>query len=244
MKIVFDEKYGAEKRQYVDWYLPESENFDLLIWFHGGGLEGGSRKDISFAEDLVKNNIGVCSVEYSLYPDAKFPDFITDCAKAVSHCISKMQNYRKSGRTYISGQSAGAYITLMLCLDKHYLTDVNVDRNGIDGYISDSAQTTTHFNVLREKGVPSSYERIDEAAPLYFVSDDCDFKALLLLCYENDMPCRVTQNKLLKESLDRNVCDKNIVLKVLEGGHVNGSVNRNKGGTFDFADEVLAFMNK
>lgn len=56
MKIVFDEKYGAEKRQYVDWYLPESENFDLLIWFHGGGLESGSRKDISFARDLVKNN--------------------------------------------------------------------------------------------------------------------------------------------------------------------------------------------
>lgn len=243
MKTILDENYGKEKYEKLDWYLPETDEFDLMIWFHGGGLNSGSRKDVAFYEDLVKNNVGVCSVEYSMYPDAKFPEFIEDCAKAIKYCEDKVREYKNVKRIFVSGQSAGAYITLMLCLNKSYLEKVGADRNIIDGYISDSAQTTTHFNVLKERGAPSTYERIDDASPLFFVSPECDYKALLLICYENDMECRVTQNKLLYESLKRHYKAGKLKLEVLPGYHVNGSLNRNENGTFDFVDSVLRFIS-
>ena len=31
--------YGKLPEQLVDLYLPDSQEFDLLVWFHGGGLE-------------------------------------------------------------------------------------------------------------------------------------------------------------------------------------------------------------
>lgn len=242
MRTIFDESYGNKEYEKVDWYLPDGEISDLLVWFHGGGLENGTRKDICFAEKLTAQGVAVCSVEYSLYPSAKFPDYIKDCAKAVAYSAKRAEEIGCKGKFYVSGQSAGAYITLMLCLDKRYFEEVGFDRNRIDGYISDSAQTTTHFNVLRERGIPSAYERIDDGAPLYFVSAECDYKSLLLLCYENDMPCRVTQNKLLYESLLRHYPQGKIALKVLPGWHVHGSTVLNENGSYDFVDEVLAFI--
>lgn len=66
---------------------------------------------------------------------------------------------------------------------------------------------------------------------------------LLLLCYENDIPCRVTQNRLLKGSLERHINDRKVILKVLKGTHVNGSFNRNESGAFDYVYEILALLN-
>lgn len=242
MRTFLDNNYGNKIYEKVDWYLPDDSEFDLVVWFHGGGLENGSRKGICFAEDLTKSGVAVCSVEYSMYPSAKFPEYICDCAKAVKYCAQKAKEFGVCKRLFVSGQSAGAYITLMLCLNKQYFADVGFDRNLISGYISDSAQTTTHFNVLRERGISSSVERIDDGAPLYFVTDNCDFKSLLLLCYENDMPCRITQNRLLFESLARNYPQGKTELKVLPGYHVKGSLERNQNGTFDYVDELLSFI--
>ena len=42
MKVINDIKYANRDNAYFDLYLPESDSFDLLIWFHGGGLEEGS----------------------------------------------------------------------------------------------------------------------------------------------------------------------------------------------------------
>lgn len=247
MRTISDDNYGDKIYEKVDWYfpndLPDGE-FDLVVWFHGGGLESGGRKDVRFAEDLTENGVAVCSVEYSMYPTAKFPEYIYDCAKAVKYCEQKANEFGLRKRLFISGQSAGAYITLMLCLDKRYFADIGFDRGLVAGYVSDSAQTTTHFNVLRERGISSSVERIDDGAPLYFVSENCDFKSLLLLCYENDMPCRVTQNRLLYESLKRNYPQGRTELQVLPGYHVKGSLERNANGAFDYVEKLLAFIKR
>ena len=52
MRTYFDLLYAGE--QALDLYLPEEEDFDLFIYFHGGGLEKGDKKDASkFAKDLT-----------------------------------------------------------------------------------------------------------------------------------------------------------------------------------------------
>ena len=42
MNSIFDLEY--KKGLYIDLHLPESKDFDLLVYFHGGGLTSGSRK--------------------------------------------------------------------------------------------------------------------------------------------------------------------------------------------------------
>lgn len=244
MKMIADVKYGQHDMAYVDFLLPENDSFDLLIWFHGGGLEKGSRKNPRFAEDLVNGGMAVASVEYRMYPDAQFPDFLVDCADAVKYIMDHISEYGNANRIFVAGGSAGAYITLMLAFDKQYLANAGVNRDGIAAFISDSAQITTHFNVLRERGVDTRLERIDPAAAIYHLSPESDFRHLLLICYENDMPCRPEQNRLFFKSIQRLCPDQHTEFVQLPGGHCRGSVKRNEKGTFDFNDVLLDFITR
>ena len=52
MRSFLDVEY--KENLFIDLHLPESENFDLFIYFHGGGLEAGDRKGTEvFAKDLT-----------------------------------------------------------------------------------------------------------------------------------------------------------------------------------------------
>ena len=242
MRILEDIKYGSEEQHLLDCYYPETKEFDVLIWFHGGGLESGNRKDIRFVEDLLNEGIAVVSVEYRMYPTAVFPEFIEDCATAVKYVLENIATREGSKRVFVSGQSAGAYITMMLALNEEYLHKAGVDRSRISGFISDSAQVTTHFNVLRERGFDTRVERIDDAAPMYYISEKFTGN-LLMIYYEDDMPCRPEQNRLFYKSLQRFCPNHNIQIVELSGEHCNGSSNRNNDGMFDFNVELVKFIN-
>lgn len=242
MRIIEDVKYGDLENDFLDIYYPECDEYDVLLWFHGGSLEAGSRKGCKFAEDLVNAGMAVVSVEYRLYPEAVFPDFITDCARAVKYVLEFIATELGAKRVFVSGASAGAYITMMLAVDKSYLENVGVDRDKIAGFISDSAQVTTHFNVLRERGLDTRLERIDEAAPLYHISENSFTGNLLLIYYTDDIPCRTQQNQLFYHSIRRFCPDQNVRIKELPGGHCNGCGNRNERGSFDYNDMVLEFI--
>ena len=244
MRFIPDIRYDVLENSFLDLYLPDGECKDLLIWFHGGGLVSYSRKNILFAEDLTAQGIGIASVEYRLYPQAKFPDFLMDAAQAVKFLLDNIKNYADPERIFISGQSAGAYITLMLAFDNTYFENAGVDRAAISGYISDSAQITTHYSVLEEKGIPKILERIDEAAAIYHLSKESKVNNLLLIYYTDDIPCRPEQNLLFYKSI-RKVCPEiNVAIKELPGEHTNGSIRRNIQGTFDYCDALLDFINR
>lgn len=242
MKVIEDIRYGNEEDDFLDIFCPDGDVSEILIWFHGGGFEGGNRKNPAFAGDLTEKGIMVVSVEYRLYPKAVFPEFITDCARAVRYIIDHVAAKEKGKRVFVSGQSAGAYITLMLAFNRKYLEDAGVNRDVIAGFISDSSQTTTHFNILRERGIDTRLERIDEAAPIYYISEDSDFKNLLMIYYTDDMPCRPEQNRLFYKSVKRIRPDQRVEIVELPGGHCNGSSNRNENGLFDFNQAVLTFI--
>jgi len=87
-----------------------------------------------------------------------------------------------------------------------------------------------HFNVLRERGMDTRLERIDEAAPLYYLSASIPLPRLLLICYEDDLPCRVTQNRLMLESILHFQPDAPVGICVLPGGHVAGSTKVDENG--------------
>lgn len=243
MKTWMDVPYGTKSTQLMDWYLPNEDGFDLVVWFHGGGMEAGSRKaGKDLAAETVENGMGFVSVEYSMYPEARFPEFILDAAQSVAFVQKEAEKQGGSGRIIVSGQSAGAYLTMMLCMNPAYLRNAGVDESRIIAYISDSAQMTTHFNVLRERGLDTRLERIDEGAPLYYAGVKIIDKPLLLICYTNDIKCRVQQNQLMFHSLRRFQPDAPVELCVLPGGHTEASCRKNEDGKFPYIKEMVRFV--
>lgn len=173
MKIITNVKYGEKENNLLDVYFPNNKNFKTIIYFHGGGLEFGDKQDknvVEIANSLVKDGYSFVSVNYSLYPNAKCPDFIYDGAKAVAYVNSHLKSWGGNGEIIICGQSAGAYISVMLCVDGKYLSSVKTDDLKIVAWCIESAQMTEHYNVLKENGLDTRLQRINEFSPLYFIS--------------------------------------------------------------------------
>ena len=85
MRTIPDVCYSEKTKQCLDIYLPESNEFSVLLYFHGGGLKAGDKaKEKVFYEYMVSQGIAVVSANYRMYPTAKYPDFIVDAANAVA----------------------------------------------------------------------------------------------------------------------------------------------------------------
>ena len=125
-----------------------------------------------------------------------------------------------------------------------YLAEAGVDRSHIKGYSSDAAQIMTHFNVLRERGINSRLERIDEAAPIYWFSEKSDFPKLLLIWYTEDIVCRPEENILFLRNVERvnPALAARITACELEGKHCSGCKPRPSGETPPYVKLLLEFM--
>ena len=195
------ETYGAYPVCKIDFYLPDRDPSEtpLYIHFHGGGLEGGSRRDRYVIELAEKYGIAVASADYRMYPTAKFPEFIEDAAAACAYVLKKTGNSYKS--VTVGGSSAGAYLSMMLYFDPQYLAAVGLQAEEFDGFIFDAGQPTTHYNVLRERGLDSRAIRVDEASPMYFIDKKLanpeEKPPVLILNAERDMENRREQTMLL-----------------------------------------------
>lgn len=213
MKKLLDIDYFGDNNPLhsLDMYLPNKKDFYTIVYFHGGGLKEGNKDEVLKFMPFVDRGIGVVSVAYRLIPDAKFPDFLYDGAKAVSYIIEHIKRFGGNGNVFIAGSSAGAYITMMLCLDRSYLEAVNVAKESVCGFISESAQQFAHFNLLEQRGFDSRLEQIDKTAPFYYVRDGIEIKPLLLLHYSDDMLCRPEENKLMYKSIRRFLPEDSIV---------------------------------
>jgi len=159
------------RRCVLDIYYPGNiEGFATVVWFHGGGLTGGNKE---IPEELKAKGICVVGVNYRLYPKVKAPKYIEDAAAAVSWVFRNIEEYGgDSSLIFISGHSAGGYLTSMIGLDKRWLGAHQIDANRIAGLIPFSGHAITHFTVREERGIPGTRPIIDDLAPLYHVRPD------------------------------------------------------------------------
>ena len=222
----------------------------LFVYFHGGGLEGG---DYFIGENLqalaLEHGIAVASVEYRMYPAARFPDFVEDAAKAVAFLLNDYRAREKHSAVYVGGSSAGGYLSMMLCFASNYLKSAGADASLIDGYVLDAGQPTTHYNVLRERGMDTRLVRIDEAAPLWYL--DAPFQAestvpLLILAASHDMPGRMEQNRMLHAALlHLGYPEEKITFRLMEGfEHCAYNSYQNEQGRWVFADVIAQFIRR
>lgn len=246
MKKIQDICYSTHDREtlLLDVYLPEGEAFPVFVYFHGGGIEFGDKvhQAIDF-EHMVKAGICVVSVNYRMYPKAKFPEFLEDVAEAVKWTFDHINEYGRAEGIYVGGSSAGGYFSQMLCFDKRYLAKHGISPLDITGFIHDAGQPTVHFNVLRERGIDSRRVIIDEMSPLYYVGMDEKYPPMLIIVSDNDMENRYEQTMLLISTLKHfGHTAPEVEFKVMSGTHCSYVSGVDENGNSIFAQIVEDYI--
>lgn len=204
-----------EERCRLDLYYPEKvSGFATVVWFHGGGLKSGER---FVPEQLKEQGIAVVAVSYRLYPRVKCPAYIEDAAAAIAWTFNNISQFGGDpDRIFISGHSAGGYLTSMVGLDKKWLAAFGVDANRIAGLIPFSGHTITHFTVREERGISDTRPIVDEFAPLYHVRADAPPLVLITGDRNLEMTARYEENAYLCKMMSV-VGHKNTTLYELQG---------------------------
>ena len=149
----------------LDMYLPtQKKGFKTIVWFHGGGLEGGNKE---FRPELMNSGFAQVAPNYRLFPRCQCPDYTRDAAAAVAWTLKHIAEYGGDpSQVYVGGHSAGGYLTLMLALDKTYLAEYGVDADSIKGYFPVSGQCATHYTIRKERKISFTLPIVDKMAPL------------------------------------------------------------------------------
>ncbi len=165
-----DDSYANDKCR-LDVYRPPGANdAPVIVWFHGGGLTKGER---SIPKALMNQGVVVVAAGYRLSPQVKAPVYIEDAAAAIAWTIRNAEQHGGSSkRVFVSGHSAGGYLSAMIGLDRSWLAKHDLDANQLAGIIPFSGQAITHFTIRGERGIPDTRPVIDQFAPLFHVRPD------------------------------------------------------------------------
>jgi len=169
-KVIQADAYIKE-RCILDIHYPENiERFATVVWFHGGGLQNGSKYT---PEALMEKGIAVVAVNYRLYPQVSPAACIEDAAASVAWVFNNIEKYGgDSSKIFLCGHSAGGYLALMVGMDKSWLAAHQIDANRIAGLIPYSGHTITHLAVRHSQGIAQEQPTIDNLAPLFHVRPD------------------------------------------------------------------------
>lgn len=213
----------ARERCVLDVYRPQtaSKNAPVIVWFHGGGLSGGNRHIPAQFRD---QKFLVVPVNYRLYPQASCRDAIFDAAASVAWTFRNIEKYGGDPKkVYVSGHSAGGYLSAMIALDPQYLGKFGISNMELAGAFPISGQMTTHFQVVGERAEPGKKHGannplcIDEMAPLYFTKVPCPNMHLLVGDPKLEWPARVEENYLLAAMLRTVKNHREVEIRSYEG---------------------------
>ena len=148
---------GAGDLRRLDVYAPASaHDAPVLVFFHGGGRETGSRKDITqLAEQLAADGILVVSPSYRLRTPATMNVNFTVQAGDAGAAIAWVQHHVAEyggdpNGIVIGGVSAGAGLAALVATDTHYIVDAGGDPRHVSAAFIMSG-------VLDNRPVPSDY---------------------------------------------------------------------------------------
>jgi acetyl esterase/lipase len=159
--------YQRERCRLDVYYPRDTADYATVVWFHGGGLKQGSKE---IPPGLRNKGIAVVAVNYRLSPRVGAPAYIEDAAAAVAWTFENIEKFGGSrDRIFVSGHSAGGYLTNMVGLDERWLAKYGVDADDIAGLIPFSGQSITHFTVREERGIDGMQPVVDDLAPLFHV---------------------------------------------------------------------------
>lgn len=204
-----------KERCRLDIYYPKNkEEFSAVVWFHGGGLRAGNK---FIPETLKESGFAIIGVNYRFNPKIKSPGYIEDAAAAVAWVFENIEKYGGDpNRIFVSGHSAGGYLTSMIGLDKSYLKLYDIDANSIAALIPFSGHTITHFTIRDERGIDGTQVVVDEMAPIHHIRKDAPPLVLITGDREKEMLGRYEENAYMYRMM-KVVGHENTLLYELDG---------------------------
>ncbi|MBN2330057.1 MAG: alpha/beta hydrolase, partial [Candidatus Omnitrophica bacterium] len=145
--------------------------------------------------------IAIAAVNYRLSPKAHYPAYINDAAAGAAWILRHIEDYQGSPeKLFVSGHSAGGYLTAMIGVDPQYLAKYGASVHDFAGFMPVSGQMVTHSTVRGERGIPSTQPLIDEAAPCYHVRKD--LPPFLNISGSVDLPSRAEENRYFATAMN------------------------------------------
>lgn len=162
--------YSRERLKLDVHYAEDGSGMPVIVWFHGGGLTGGAKE---IPAELKESGYVVMAPNYRLIPNVVVGECIDDAAEAVAWAIDNAAKYGgDADKVFVSGHSAGGFLTSMIGLDKKRLAVYGKDADKIKGLIPFSGQVITHFSDRKSKGIGELTPFVDDNAPLFYVRKD------------------------------------------------------------------------
>lgn len=132
--------FDTNPRLTLDLYLPkppDSEaktNTPVIVFFYGGSWNRGEKSEYEFVGRRLASMGYITAIpNYRVYPEAKYPQFLEDGAKASAKVLELLsapeyKPYKPDNRLIMMGHSAGAYNAAMLAMDDRWLGQQNINR--------------------------------------------------------------------------------------------------------------------
>ena len=130
--------YGEDKEQYFLYYEPARPVSDkIVVWVHGGGWNAGNPKFFDYVgQTMARSGYRFVSIGYRLSPKNKYPAQIEDVCAAYKAALKHLQDKGiDTSKIILSGPSAGAHLSSIMCYSKKVQKEYNVDTSGIISYV-------------------------------------------------------------------------------------------------------------
>lgn len=160
--------FGEDKNQYFLLYEPEHPVSDkIIVWVHGGGWNAGDPAYFDFVGQCVSGaGYRFVSLGYRLSPKFKYPCQIEDVCTGYKLAVACLKDRGiNTSRIIVSGPSAGAHLSAILCYSrqdqKKYAVDVSdiIGFIGVGGPYRFSEKQSLSVRLLLHLLFPKGYDR-------------------------------------------------------------------------------------
>ena len=132
--------FAPEQGLALDVYRPGTSpvaGAPVVVFFYGGSWQRGSRAQYRFVgRRLAQNGILAIVADYRTWPQAGFPEFIDDAARAVHWTFDNAKAWGGDpSRVFVAGHSAGAQLAALVATDASYLRKYGLAPNRLAGAI-------------------------------------------------------------------------------------------------------------
>lgn len=112
--------YGSRPRQRLDVFSCGRADAPTLVYIHGGYWQMGDKETYGFIGDgLLASGFNFVLVEYTLAPEVRVDDIVSEIYAAIDWVIEKIKEYGGDPRrVFICGHSAGGHLTAMGMADR------------------------------------------------------------------------------------------------------------------------------
>ena len=187
--------------------LDEERKYPLVVHVQGSGWYQQDMNDHIFDfMPIVKAGFAYAIVQYHGAPDKKYPTQVNDVLKAIEFLKENYQNYPIDFKNvFLSGDSSGGHIALLVALQNNYSFKGIIDLYGITNFMTFN-DWYSKYDWCEKENVSDFLGSLDEqllieASPMTYLKENMKLSPFLILHGDKDHVVPITQSIELYEKL-------------------------------------------